>query len=83
MVFRNGKCLFPALIGVLLAGMMFSLPAAATESVSLGSLDVSKVRQGWGRPQADKSVDGHTISIGGEKLNKGWAPMPKALCLSI
>ncbi|MGD0654497.1 MAG: NPCBM/NEW2 domain-containing protein [Thermoguttaceae bacterium] len=71
MVFRNGKCLFPALIGVLLAGMMFSLPAAATESVSLGSLDVSKVRQGWGRPQADKSVDGHTISIGGEKFEQG------------
>jgi alpha-galactosidase len=71
MVFRNGKCLFPALIGVLLAGMMFSASAAATETVLLGSLDVSKVKQGWGQPQADKSVDGKQISIGGKKFEHG------------
>ena len=45
--------------------------AFAAESVWLSSLDVSKTQQDWGKPQADKSVDGHTLSIAGTKYEHG------------
>jgi alpha-galactosidase len=71
MVPRNGKFLFLALICAFLAGMAFSLPALATDTVSLGSLDVGKVKQDWGEPQADKSVEGNPLSIGGKEFERG------------
>ncbi len=46
-------------------------PALAAETVSLGSLDLGKVQQGWGQPHADKSVEDHTLSIGGKKFEHG------------
>jgi hypothetical protein len=49
------------------------LPAflnAATVYVS--SLDISKAHQQWGKPQANKSVDGHPLSIAGEKFEHGF-----------
>jgi alpha-galactosidase len=51
--------------------MMFSLPAGATETVLLSSLDLGKVRQDWGQPQTDKSIDGRPLSIGGKKFEHG------------
>ena len=45
--------------------------AFAAESVWLSSLDVSKTQQDWGKPQADKSVDGHTMTIAGTKYEHG------------
>ncbi len=71
MALHDSKSLFLALMGVLLAGMVFSAQAVATETVLLGSLDVSKVKQGWGEPQADKSVDGNQLSIGEKKFEHG------------
>jgi alpha-galactosidase len=52
---------------------MFSLPAGATETVLLSSLDLSKskVKQDWGEPQTDKSIDGRPLSIGGKKFEHG------------
>jgi alpha-galactosidase len=46
-------------------------PAFADETVWLGDLDVHKVIQAWGSPYANKSVDNHTISIAGQKYEKG------------
>ncbi len=37
----------------------------------LGALDLSGITQEWGTPQADKSVGGHGISIGGTKFEHG------------
>jgi alpha-galactosidase len=71
MVPRHYKCFFPILIGMLLSGTVLSLPAIASETILLSSLDVAKVRQGWGQPQADKSVDGNRISIGGKEFEHG------------
>ncbi len=48
-----------------------SLPAA--ETVWLSSLDVSKTEQGFGQPQADKSVMGKQLSIAGRKFDRGRA----------
>ncbi len=55
-----------AFVVVVLASQVF-----ASESVWLSALDVSKTQQDWGKPQADKSVDGHTMSIAGTKYEHG------------
>jgi alpha-galactosidase len=43
----------------------------AAETVSLSSLDVSGVEQDWGSPQANRSVGGQPLSIGGRKFQTG------------
>jgi alpha-galactosidase len=63
------KHVLTVLIGLFFVGI--SLPTYATETVSLGSLDISKVRQTRGKPQSDKSFDGNPISIGGKKFERG------------
>ncbi len=40
-------------------------------NVWLSSLDLSVVEQGWGKATADRSVEGHTLSIGGKKFEHG------------
>jgi len=67
----NTRYLFLPLIGLLMAGMLFSLPAHAGETILVSTLDLSMVRQEWGQPQIDKSVDGHPIAIGGKKFEHG------------
>ena len=57
---------FAAAFAVAFAGHAF-----AAESVWLSSLDVSKTRQDWGKPQADKSVDGNALTIAGTKYEHG------------
>jgi hypothetical protein len=57
--------------GVLLAALAVSAtPEPAT--VWLSALDLSNARQGFGTPRADKSVDGHPLSINGEKFEHGF-----------
>ena len=41
------------------------------ESIWLSELDLSKVRQSYARPVANLSVDGHTLTIAGQKYEKG------------
>lgn len=56
------------------ATLLMSITCAsvgASEDVWLSSLDLSKVRQGWGSPQVDKAVTGASISIGGRKFDRG------------
>jgi len=52
-----------------------SLPALADAadnwSVGLQELDLSRMSQGWGSPQADKSVSGGPLAIGGRKFAHG------------
>jgi alpha-galactosidase len=45
--------------------------ADATEDIPLTSLDLGKVRQGWGEPQIDKAVTGVPLSIRGRKFDRG------------
>ena len=52
------------------AGIL-QLRAAEPEAVWLSSLDLSPITQGWGKAQADKSVTGKPISIGGQKFEHG------------
>ncbi len=53
---------------------LFAIPAISQtegKSVWLSSLDLSKVQQGWGKAQADRSVQEKPISIGGHKFERG------------
>lgn len=43
----------------------------ASEPVSISSLDLSHLKQGWGKPGVDRSVDGNALSIGGRKFDRG------------
>ena len=43
----------------------------AEQVFPLGQLDVSKVQQDWGDPHANKSVEDHTLSIGGQTFTNG------------
>lgn len=65
-------------IRALVTGMMLMLAmsvgatrAHRDESVPLTSLDLSMVHQGWGKPQVDRSVDGHPITLGGRHFEHG------------
>jgi alpha-galactosidase len=49
----------------------FQALAAEPETVWLSSLDLAPIIQGWGQPQADKSVTGTALSIGGRKFERG------------
>jgi alpha-galactosidase len=46
-------------------------PAFAAETVSLTSLDLSKMRQGWGKPQIDRSIREKPLAIGGKVFEHG------------
>lgn len=50
----------------LAAGTMY-----AAKLFPLNGLDVSKVQQDWGKPHANQSVGGHTLSIGGQTFTNG------------
>jgi alpha-galactosidase len=58
-------------IGVALVSMAMT-GQAKMETFGIESLDLQYVDQGWGSPQTNKSLAGHTISIGGQKFEHGF-----------
>ena len=57
---------FTALLALATLGPLLASAARADESVWLSSLDLTKAMQGFGHPQADKSVDGHPLTLSGK-----------------
>ncbi|MFC1705797.1 glycoside hydrolase [Planctomycetota bacterium] len=51
--------------------VVFATTAVSAETVWLDTLDLAQVRQGWGRPQASKSVQGGPLSLGGRRFTRG------------
>lgn len=51
--------------------VMAALSAQGVETVRLEELDLSKVRQGHGKPQINRSIRGKTLSVGGEQFAHG------------
>ena len=49
----------------------FANVATSAETVPLTSLDLSKMRQGWGKPQIDRSIREKPLSIGGRIFDHG------------
>ena len=45
--------------------------AQAAETIPLTALDLGKMRQGWGKPQIDRSIREKPLSIGGQKFDHG------------
>ncbi|HVV74027.1 MAG TPA: NPCBM/NEW2 domain-containing protein [Verrucomicrobiae bacterium] len=64
--------MFKHSLPIIILGISFSLPAfARAETYGIETLDLQAVEQGWGKARANKSVEGHTLSIGGEKFEHG------------
>ncbi|MBI5383695.1 MAG: NPCBM/NEW2 domain-containing protein [Verrucomicrobia bacterium] len=51
--------------------LVTALVSSAAETVPLTSLDLSKMTQGWGKPQIDRSIREKPLSIGGQKFEHG------------
>jgi alpha-galactosidase len=58
-----------SLIALVLLTATARIQAAQTNFIS--ALDITQVQQGWGEPHANKSVDGHPLSIGGQTFTNG------------
>ncbi len=56
---------------LLLAASCIQAPAAEPQAVWISALGLSPLIQGWGKPQADKSVTGTPMSISGRKFEHG------------
>ncbi|HUE37354.1 MAG TPA: NPCBM/NEW2 domain-containing protein, partial [Candidatus Acidoferrum sp.] len=67
----NVLCKTKFYFACLLSIFIFSRAALADQTVLLSSLDLTNTQQEWGDPHADKSVDGHGLSIGGRKFDNG------------
>lgn len=63
MVLRN--CLY------LWAFLTLAAACARAAEVPVASLDLSKVRQDWGEPRANRSVDDHDLTIAGKRFDAG------------
>jgi alpha-galactosidase len=59
-------CVATALVALLTGSFAFG-----AETVWLTSLDLSKMRQGWGKPQLDRSIRETPLSIGGKRFARG------------
>ena len=56
----------------LVAGACFLVTSlAGADTVSVSSLELSRIEQGYGSPRADASTSGKPIAIGGRKFEKG------------
>jgi alpha-galactosidase len=54
-------------------------PAFGAETVWLSSLDLTKMTQGWGRPQIDRSIREKPLSIGGVGFARGVGTHARSL----
>jgi alpha-galactosidase len=71
------KVLGCALAAVLVIAGGGALHAQKPDTVWLSSLDLAKVRQGWGSAVKDTSLEGKALSIGGRKFARGVATHAK------
>jgi alpha-galactosidase len=51
--------------------LSLALPISAAETVWLHTLDLSKMRQGWGKPQINRSIREQPLAIAGQKFEHG------------
>lgn len=55
----------------MISAAIFFAVAAAAQGVWLDELNLGEMECGWGTPTALKSVEGNTLSVGGEKFERG------------
>jgi len=65
------RCML-SILSLFIVALAFSYPLQqSSQTIWLSSLDLSRMQQGWGKPQADKSVTGGLLSIAGKVLKRG------------
>ena len=64
------KSRFVLALGFSLAVLAPQMTSA--ETVWLDDLNLAAATQGWGQPHKNQSVDGHTLTIGGQKFERGF-----------
>jgi alpha-galactosidase len=74
----NTLRLYTILIALLL-NTLTSTSAFSAETVWLDSLDLSKMRQGWGKPQINRSIREKQLSIGGKTFERGVGTHAKSI----
>jgi alpha-galactosidase len=52
--------------------LSFSTSFALGDTFGLETMDLQSAEQGWGEPQANKSVDGHPLFIDGKRFEHGF-----------
>jgi len=57
-------------LGLSLAAL--TTPRASAETIWLDDLNLATASQGWGEPHKNKSVEGHTLTIGGKVFERGF-----------
>ena len=62
---------FSKTTGLLAFFLLASFVLGAAETVPLSTLDLSKMKQGWGEPKIDQSVTGKPLTIGGKTFEHG------------
>ena len=63
----NRPAIFVASLCLALTAAFVAI-AAAAETVPLNSLDLSKMKQGWGKPQINRSIREKPLAIGGQEV---------------
>jgi alpha-galactosidase len=64
------KSCFAIALGLLLAALTTGI--ATAETVWLDDLNLNAATLGWGEPHKNQSVEGHALSIGGKKFERGF-----------
>lgn len=57
---------------VALGFSLLALTTVSAETVWLDDLNLAAATQGWGDPHKNQSVEGHALSIGGQKFARGF-----------
>lgn len=60
------------LLGLAAVTLLLPPPTRADTPIWLSSLDLSQATQGYGKPQVDKSVDGHALTLNGQTFAHGF-----------
>lgn len=58
-------------VGAALFALLFLAVNAGAETAWLDELDLSKMKQGWGKPQVNRSIREKPLSIGGKPFERG------------
>ena len=71
---KNNQGKFASLfnVGLIVLGIVCLSTQLHAATVWLDDLDISQTTQGWGDPHKNQSVDGHGLSIGGQKFEHGF-----------
>jgi len=57
---------------LILSSALFTTGFVSAETVWLDDMNLASATQGWGEPHKNKSVEGHTLTIGGKEFARGF-----------